>query len=355
METTMRLSRMRVVVGGLLAVAALGCERSELNPTDTVLVSGSARAADGSALANVKLLIHRGSNSACGGLELYREVTTDEGGDWSFTILGADTQNGSFARCFELRLALPGAEAAVHTKFVIQRTRIEVPELRLWSGGLTVEGSGADRTLAWESLAASHGIVTSELLSLEAATGTAWQTPVTASPLALTASLLEDFTGLKVQLAAEHRSDPAGTKFDTRWVTDALAVAPGTALPVSRGARCQLGTRLYDADCPFTDGKLAEVEGGSAADLRVNLISSTKLRTAVVRGLRYNVGATVVFEGSADGGINWLRLAELSGAAAQYAEVALAATPTPLIAFRLRVEGDGGPKLLALRELSLFP
>ena len=233
--------------------------------------------------------------------------------------------------------------------------QVEIPKLQLWNGKLAVTESGAGAQISFDPIDATHGITADEDVVVSNESGTAWRVADATSPVVLSDLILEDFGGLKVQASAHHEVKGSGTTFKVHQLSDTAVIAAKAKVPVSRGTDCQFGAKVFDGNCPYTDGKLTDVVDGSAADLRIDLPTATKLKTAVVRGLTYNLGAKIVFEGSVDGGVNWTKLAEFAeGKAPDFAEVTLDAAAPAVTAFRIRADGNGNPKILSLREVSLF-
>ncbi len=351
----------RLMISGIAVTAGLflGCVESTLNPTDTVVVAGKALAEDKTPLANTTLKLHRSLNSTCFAADHYKDLQTDADGAWSHELTGAETQNGELARCFELRVPATEKGAFANVRFLMQVTQIDVPELQVWTGAVTVDDSGPGAQIAFEKIATTHGFEESAALGVSFNGGeTVWNAAAPSSPVALSEYVLEDFDGLQAGLVITRELRGSGTRFDYTFHSDRVAIAKGARVPVSRGAACQFGAQSFDASaCPATDGKLLKmVPGEVAADLRIDLPAPTKLSRLVVRELSHTPGATLVIEGSEDGGETWQPLVTEGGDSTlgAYAEIELDPSAPAVDAFRLRVTGDNEPKIFTLRQVSLF-
>ncbi len=350
----------RLLLPGLALSAGLfvGCVESTLNPTDTVMVKGTALAEDKTPLAETTLKLHRSLNSVCLAPDHYKDLKTDAQGGWQHELTGAETQNGELARCFELRLPQTEKGAGASVRFLMQVTQIEVPELQTWNGSVTVDDSGPGAQVAFKKISETHDFEAAGSIGVALEDGTAvWSAPAPASPVQLSEYVLEDFDGLKAGFTVARELRGSGTRFDYTFHSERVPLAREAKVPVSRGAACQFGAQTFDAAaCPVTDGRLAKlVPGEAAADLRIDLASPVKLRKLVLREFSYSPNASVVIEGSSDGGVTFEPLATVGTTqVGSYAEVDLDEAAPAVGAFRLRVTGDNDPKILTLRQLSLF-
>lgn len=335
-----------------LALSTVGCVESALNPTDTVALSGSALKDDGTALGDTKVVLSRSADSACLLTHSFREMTTDAQGRYTQSLLGSDTQEGENARCFRARLPEQTDGRLAYADFLIQVTDVSVPELRYWNAQLTATPGATGTTIGFEGTQSSHGFGGDVLVNLENDEGLAWSATSTASPIQFTPEALEDFAGLRAQANAETEKKGSGTTFTLRYYSARVDVAKGPLVPASRGAKCQIGAKVYDTEpCPYTDGKLTNISD-NGADLRIDFAAPITPKKVLVRGLHHALTRAVIFEGSSDEGVNWTQLARAT-AVSDYSELALSSSGA-VESVRVRLEGDGDPKILGLREISFF-
>ncbi|HEY0095520.1 MAG TPA: hypothetical protein VGB96_14410, partial [Archangium sp.] len=119
-------------------VACSGCTESQVDPEQEILLSGKVLKEDGQPLADTLLRMHRSGNSSCvfslfGGLD-WKSMKTQADGAFSEELLGADTQAGSLARCFELQIPGTGSGNYGNASFIIQTEKVELPLLQQWTG-----------------------------------------------------------------------------------------------------------------------------------------------------------------------------------------------------------------------------
>ncbi|REG28953.1 hypothetical protein ATI61_108496 [Archangium gephyra] len=358
---------MKVSCAALVAVS--GCTGSQVDPELEIQLSGKMLKEDGQPLADTLLTIHRSANSSCiftlfGGLD-WKSVKTKTDGTFSEELLGADTQAGGLARCFELRIPGSGAGSGGYASFLIQAETLQVPVLQQWTGKPTAAASADGVSVSYEGLTASQAGNggTHTLFVRQQSSGRVWVSPEVSSPVPLNDDLLEDAADLRATVSIFRQVEANKTRFSIRNEGSEVALPKRGRVPVSRGAGCTYPEA--PATCPFTDGNLGSTQSLPAGTLAVTvqLPAPKLLRKAVVRNLSMPIGSTtteLVLEGSTDGS-TWVALANLRGSESliqsTFHEVALS-HPTALSQVRLRAAGttsDSTPfRIEQLSELSLF-
>jgi hypothetical protein len=348
----------RLLLSGIAASFALfvGCTQSALNPTDTVVVKGSALNEDKSPIANATLKLHRSLNNICLLPDHFKDLKTDAQGEWTAELTGAETQNGELARCFDLRIPATEKGASASVRFMMQVTEVDVPQVQLWTGAVAADNSGPGAQVSFKKISETHDFSAEPSLSLQVGLHDAWRVESATSPVALSEYVLEDFEGLTARLHASQEVRGSGTRFNIHYGSDAVTLEKKSKVPVSRGLACQFGPKSFDAGaCPVTNGKLDHgIPGEAAADLRIDFPQSIKLSRLVLRELTYS--GNLVVEGSTNGGVSFEPLVTLNDQEIKpFTELALDATAPGVSAFRLRVTNpEGDARITHLRQLSLF-
>lgn len=341
-----------MALSAVFAAVGTGCVESALNPTDKVVLSGSALKQDKSPLASAELALERSANSACVGTAAFAKLTTDAQGAFKHDLTGADTQSGDLARCFRLSLPVGAQGAAAWADFLVQVTDVKVPAIQQWNGAASASATAAGAEFKFTDLSTTHGLNNLDYtVEARAGNGTAWSVQKAASPVAFSDEVLEDFT-VTASASASTEVKGSGTTFTLRYQSDAAALPLRARVPVSRGAACAYTNA--PAVCPLTDGKADRVAfAAGIPDVTLTLPTAKVLKKAVLRGARFSAPATVVLEGSADG-TTWVSLANLA-VGDEYQELGLTAAAAVK---QVRVKGTrtdtGTFAILNFDELSLF-
>ncbi|WP_375772246.1 hypothetical protein NR798_15600 [Archangium gephyra] len=349
-------------------VACSGCTESQVDPEQEILLSGKVLKEDGQPLADTLLRMHRSGNSSCvfslfGGLD-WKSMKTQTDGAFSEELLGADTQAGSLARCFELQIPGTGSGNYGNASFIIQTEKVQLPLLQQWTGKPSVATSADGVSVSYEGLTASQaGNSGTHTLSVSKSSSPIWVSRSVSSPAPLNDDLLEDAADLKAAVSIRREVELNKTKFDLYNKGDDVALPKRTRVPLSRGVSCTYPEA--PVTCPLTDGDLASTVTFPQGTLAVvlQLPQPKVLRKAVVRNLGMSFGATttdLVIEGSTDGTL-WVPLANLRGGESivhPFYEATLS-NPTALSQVRLRAAGtsfsaDRPFYIERLSELSFF-
>lgn len=435
--------------------AATGCERF---PEDPVFVYGKALSTEGSPLAGQVLTVERvpfqrfsgKAPTAPAAFSAYGTATVQANGEFTLEFLYGDLE-ASLEDNFEqyrFRLALPleDGRGTFLTFSVFEDA--ELPTLQPWDDHATVSVGPGGPTVSFAPAPPApelppsgqlgstvysdggyvdengnyvpptepprveilHPTTPEPIVELSSGGETLWRQLGVASPWTPSPYLLEDFAGPEAQLRALTvglwRFNPLGgnsstVEFRQEWRTARLPLPAGASRPVSRGASCQPSSQ---PGCPWTDGLLSPVaftgdEAPLPAEqpraLTLTLAQPTRLKRAVLRGLRYTHEYTgweeLWCEGSLDGE-HWAPLGkvtvrdldeqesgfrlqnqefttatswdspfdgklELYDEAPEFLDVPLE-TPEPVLHVRFRIEteapGDVGGVLKSLSEVSLF-
>jgi hypothetical protein len=351
-----------MVASCAVATTWMGCATSEVDPELEITLTGKVLREDGQPVANTLLNISRSTNSECvfsifGGGN-WKSVKTGADGTFSLELLGADTQNGSLARCFSIYV--PGqAGRSVSVEFLVKNETVQMPTLQEWSGAPAAAVSGNGVSVTFQDLSTVQaGVSATHSLNVrkKGASSTIWSRGSLQSPTQLSEYVLEDAADLEVALFGHRKLENGGNPFTINYDGNAVAVPQRVGLvPVSRGASC-----VYtDAPtvCPLTDGNL----GGSASfkentrEVTIQLAQPKALRKAVLRNLdTFFTPNELVLEGSGDG-TTWVPLANLlkDGEPMSYSEIDLKHS-APLSHVRIRSTGQDNSGITSLSEVSLF-
>lgn len=358
------VNTMRALSLPLVAVLALGCERSAVNATDAITVKGTLQDAAGAPKAGATVKLYRGPPRTSGGLcplltgTPWKTQTSAADGSYSFLFTGRDSQTddifgygegGDLARCF--RLASEGAaEASVSADFTVQLTTVEAPLLRDYDAALAVASGAGTAEFSWSAPSAGAAPL-SYVLNVSTESGESlWSA---ASSGGTTSASLPDyaFEGLAstARLVARTEERVSGTIWPVRLESASLAVAARGAAPLSRGAACDLAS-----PCPLTDGSFKPVTVDREA-VTITLPNPLPLKHLVVRGL-VGTGDRLVAESSVDG-TTFTSLADVSYAGSLHDFEA--ASVQAVRAVRLKLvktsSSNSTPRISFLAELSIFP
>ncbi|WPB74066.1 hypothetical protein KYC5002_34170 [Archangium violaceum] len=350
-------------------VAASGCTGSQVDPELEIQLSGKVLKEDGQPLADTLLKMNRSANSSClfslfGGLD-WKSMKTKTDGTFSEELLGADTQAGGLARCFEVRIPRTGTGGNYgYASFIIQTEAVQLPLLQQWTGKPSAAAGADGVSVSYEGLTATQtGNSGTHTLTVTDSSGSIWVSRNVSSPVPLNDDLLEDAANLKARASILREAELNKTKFSLYNEGDDVALPKRARVPLSRGASCTYPEA--PATCPMTDGNLSSVVNFKQGTLEVAipLPQPKVLRKAVVRKLDMSFGATtkeLVLEGSTDGS-TWVVLANLLGSQSivQPFYEATLSHPTALSHVRLRAAGTPinaeNPFYIAqLSELSFF-
>ncbi|CAM4363078.1 MULTISPECIES: hypothetical protein [Myxococcus] len=351
---------MRTLTLGVLAMSG-GCTESKVAEDQDIVLSGRLVDEAGAPLSDALLKLYRSENSACAFAAFsssWRSVKTRVDGTFEVDLLGADTRNGSIARCFVARSPEQSQGRRVSAFFLIQQSEVALPVIQEWTGTMTATAQAQGVSVGFRPLSATHGAGNNEhVLSLHPSSAReAWQVLKATSPVLLSDYVLEDAEGLKASIITTRDVNAGGVTVGLTYTSDDVVLPRRALVPASRGAAC---TYLNaETPCRVTNGDLGGIvlfqEG--VREVAVQLSRPVVPRKAVLR----NFGVTgtmseLVLEGSADGA-QWMPLANLlDGASVQsFMEVDLTGT-TPVSQVRVRAtpqESVGA--LRSLGQLSLF-
>lgn len=323
---------MKRILTAVLTLSLLACgEDSQLDPEDSVTVTGRATRQDGSALSGRSAILIKepdvgevltGATAVLGSLGLAclseeppelcrsaRRSTTDASGNFRFELLGKDTQ-GSVGQASHFNLAVhaPARSGAVSgasrtERFIIQHTELQTPELKLWEPRLTVAADASEATVTFDALPEG---ATGARVAFQVPGGDLWSGAyVSGEPI--DARLLEDAEGT-VFIRTTTSQQREEISFESHHTSEALTFKGLAGAPPSRNASCVAtgasGVPVEVSPCALTDGDFVvhfrapqdagcepDAEGGGCevarADrtLAVDLGASRPVSLVVVRGL----------------------------------------------------------------------
>ncbi|WP_257458035.1 discoidin domain-containing protein [Archangium lipolyticum] len=341
-------------------VTSVGCTESTLDPSVDIQVTGKVLRQDKKPVANTLLKIDRSGNSSCV-FDIFganwKSVKTDAEGNFSLQLLGADTQNGSLARCFSLRSPAGENGRTVEAEFIVQTETVQVPTLQEWSGAPTALASATGVAVSFQPLSATQeGVSAGHSLSVRSkSAGGIWSFGQVQSPVQVSDHYLEDVADLEADLYAVRTVEAGGTKFTLRYAGDAVDLPRRGLIPISRGASCTYPGS--STSCPLTDGNLSSQVyfQESTRDVVIQLAQPKVLRKALLRGFRTAFSVTeLTFEGSTDGN-TWMPLANLKDRQdSNFIELELN-NPVPLSHVRIHaIATDTSFRISELSEVSLF-
>lgn len=276
---------MQRVIAAVLTLSLVGCgEDSKLEPEDQVTISGRATRDDGRALSGRTAILVKepdlgellsGATTLIGSMglvclgenppEICRSgstATTDDAGRFEFTLLGKDTQ-GSVGQASTFNLAVraeprEGAASGASRveRFIIQRTRIQTPDLKLWEPQLSVVTDPSQARVTFGALPTG---ATGTRITFRTADALVWGEDY-ASGEAVDARLLEDATGT-VSVSVSSTGERDDTEFTAQNVSESIAFTGRAGAPPSRNAVCTAagasGVEEPVTDCALTDGDFA--------------------------------------------------------------------------------------------------
>jgi hypothetical protein len=269
------------VVFAALAVLLGGCSMSKVDPDAEVSVRGTVQTADGSAAPDVRIgllrvpdpievltqgIVVAGSfGVACMSddpppvCRTVQGTKTDSNGGYRFRMTGDDVQ-GAFGQVSYFDLTAQGPAVGdqlygptVSTSFVVQRTELDVPDLRFWvPAKMSAAADGGRFVIRWDGNAPRGRTYTVNLTRDRLAI---WDQQVRSGD-AVDARVLEDLTA-GLHLSASATQPGPDTKFQTTYSSHGVRVTGTAGPPPSRGVRCFAhgaeGAVRLDP-CPLTDG-----------------------------------------------------------------------------------------------------
>ncbi|MCY1023560.1 hypothetical protein [Pyxidicoccus sp. MSG2] len=351
---------MRTLTLGVLAMLG-GCTESKVDEDQDIVLSGRLVDEAGAPLPDALLKLYRSENSSCafaGFTSSWKSVKTRADGTFELDLLGADTRNGSIARCFVARSPAQSQGRSLSAYFLIQESEVALPAFQEWTGTPTAAAEAQGVSVGFRPLSATHGAGNDEhVLSIRpSSVKVSWQVLKASSPVHLSDYVLEDAEGLKASVSAERNVKVGDVTVGLSYSSDDVAVPRRALVPASRGAAC---TYLNaETPCRITSGDLGGLVlfQSGVREVAVQLSRSVVPRKAVLRN--FEVSGTLnelVLEGSADG-TQWMSLANLLGGAGvqPFMEVDLTGT-TPVSRVRVRATPkDTTGELRSLGQLSLF-
>ncbi|WP_375758705.1 hypothetical protein [Corallococcus exercitus] len=351
---------MRTLPLGVLAMLG-GCTASKVEEDLDIVLKGRLVDEAGAPLPETLLKLYRSENSSCAFAAFsssWRSVKTRADGTFELDLLGADTRNGSIARCFIVRSPAQSQGRSLSAYFPIQQSEVALPTFQEWTGTLTATAEAQGVSVSFRPLSVTHGAGKDEhVLSIRpSGVREAWQVLKASSPVHLSDDVLEDAAGLKASVIVERDAKAGGVTVGLSYSSDEVALPRRARVPASRGAAC---TYLNaETPCRITSGDLGGLVlfQSGVREVAVQLSRSVVPRKAVLRNFEVSgILNELVLEGSADG-TQWMPLANLLGGAGvqPFMEVALTGT-TPVSQVRVRAtprETTG--ELRSLGQLSLF-
>ncbi|MCK8500195.1 MULTISPECIES: hypothetical protein [Myxococcus] len=347
-----------LTLGGLTWV--VGCTESKVADDLDIVLKGRLVDEAGAALPEAMLKVYRSDNSSCafaGFTASWKSVKARADGTFELDLLGADTRNGSIARCFVLRSPAQREGRSVSAAFLVQESEVQLPVLQEWTGTMTATEEAGGVSVGFRSLRATHGLESDgHVLSVRPSLREAWRVTDAVSPVRLSDYVLEDAAGLQAFVSVERDAKAGSESVSLTYVSDERALPRRALVPVSRGATC---TYLNaETPCRLTNGELDGLVlfQTGVQEVVVQLARPVVPRKAVLRN--FDVSGAVnelVLEGSADG-TQWVPLANLlEGTGARpFVEVDLTGT-TAVSQVRVKaVPRETTGQLRSLGQLSLF-
>jgi len=365
------------------ALVLTGCTFSKVDPKATVTISGSALAANGTALAGAQVRVFAEADFAdlvFGGILAlgtlgsicvlpdapticHRGHTATAGPDGRFTLKlkGSDTQGliGTEAT-LDAVVAAPGAtqsDPSTVLSFAVKSTTVQLPAARLWNAGQRVtEGRGAI-TVTWKALPANYGdepSFSAQVFGQGQAT-TLWSQPAKNGRATVDARVLEDVDGAAAASARTRLSGVGTGSVHANYLSGRVPVRPTAGAPPSRHRPCSavLGSVDLTANpqptCAATDGDLSQ-----PARL-------TGKNAAVVTGAVIDLGKAAPITFVVAHGIAGMTVVEISTDGTHYRQVgiltdspAALAPPGHPVARYVRVRAPSGLDESLLYEISVW-
>ncbi|MFE9202107.1 discoidin domain-containing protein [Micromonospora sp. NPDC007230] len=398
--------RRRVVASfALVALLVVGCTASKVPDDAEVTVSGRLTRADGAPAAGVSVVLYKEPDAAevVGGIlatvtslgllclaravdvcKGVRKAKTDSAGTYTFRLTGRDTQ-GTFntASTMGLSAQLAGDTAngpALHARFKIQRTQLDVPTLAFWEpADLAVRPDPREISVKWSGRPALTDRTSPRYKATAIADNEAndvvWEAEDVRPGEALDARAIGDLRGyLYLTATAEVRDN--GTTFTTLHDSQRVGLVGALGPPRSRGQECavadQQGQPKPLVPCSLTDGAYGpsyrhqgcqRMNGAGAPStpqpnssakacqantfLQVDLGARRPVAAVFAHGL--SASGPVVIETS-DDGTAWSQRAE-----ARWSRFLKVALPAGINARYVRLSEQRGYEIAELNELAVWP
>ncbi|WP_342375231.1 hypothetical protein NVS55_28545 [Myxococcus stipitatus] len=348
-----------LTLGGLVVCG--GCTASQVEEGQDIVLRGKAVDEAGAALSGELLKFYRSENSACALASFsssWKTVKTEADGTFKLELLGADTRNGSIARCFVAHTPARTQGRGVSAAFLIQAGEVTMPTLQEWTGAPTATAAAQGVSVGFKSLSGTHGAgpdahtLTVRGTSLRPV----WVISKATAPATLSDYALEDMAGLKAFLTVERDAKVGEETVDITYTSDEVALPRRALVPMSRGATCTYTNAV--TPCPLTQGSLGDIVlfQSGVREVALQLPRAAVLRKAVLRNFAVSgILSELVLEGSADG-TQWTSMANLlpDVGSRPFMELDLTGT-TPVSHVRIRaVARDTTGELRSLGQLSLF-
>lgn len=272
-------------VAAILLVIACGVQSSNVDANASVRIAGKAIGPDGHALANSKVVLVKELDlgEVVGGLFLTaaslglacladhppaicaknaHSTTTDDGGSYSFSVRGSETQ-GSFgvASTMEVITRVPARAgeingAVAYAEFNVQTPSLTLPDLHVWQP--TVKPGGRTSS-SWQQVPASYGGSPSYALEFSDLHANQWWMTGPIRPGEWVDNrILEDLNGA-FDVNARTRGTASGTTVDFTYVSGSMPIQGNAGPPPSRGDLCapitNSGVGTF-SPCPLTSGSL---------------------------------------------------------------------------------------------------
>jgi hypothetical protein len=279
---------MRSSLVWVVAMAA-GCfgPASQIDAKSSVTLNGIVQTHNNSAVANdkVKLIRHPDPLQALGQLFVvigsvglacingqadicssFEESQSGSNGSYQFAMRGAETQGSTGeALPFTVFAGCPGGNCAVASDFLIQRTQLTIPTLKLWTDVGTLVDVGGNPQFGWPAIESSVGGSAADdyRVSISAGDGTTiWlQDAQRATTTTVDPRVTQDLSG-NWSVVAQRKQPRTGTDFTFDWYSSQQAYPNHNFIPLSRAADCfTQGANgmpsMLARPCPVTDGNPA--------------------------------------------------------------------------------------------------
>ncbi len=346
----------------IVAVASVACARvSRLSAGQDIVVSGEVETTPQVGPNPLQVLRYGpyflGSfcdlsangllNPAVG--ESFLQPPFDDGGHYSFSMVGSDTQatsstRGPLARCLRLRYAPISGSPSTEVDFSVQSTSVTLPAANLWHANVQITPAATAAQARWEAVSALvNGATPQQTVTLSAGSDALWQGSLSPDARSWNFPLywLDDRPAT-FALSASVDAAPFGLRFNSE--TAAVPVQ-GMAAP-SHGAACDYDGVAHGYPCPLTDGK-SDIASVNAKSITLHLYAAVAAQHLLLR--RY-VGGGFTVEASVDG-VVFTPVGEVQ-TGAWFIDVPLTTT---LPAKTYRVSALSGGTLSALAEVVLAP
>lgn len=275
------------LVGVVLLVVGCFGPPSQIDAKASVSLNGIVQTHNSAAVPNdkVKLIRHPDPLQALGQLFVvigsvglacingqadicssFEESQSGGDGSYQFALRGADTQGSTGqALTFTVFAGCPGGNCAVASDFQIQRTKLSIPPLQLWTEVGTLADVNGSPQFTWPTIESSVGGAAADgyRVSITTADGAViWlQDAQRATTATVDPHVTQDLAG-NWSVVAQRKQPGAGTDFTFDWYSSRQVYPNHNLIPLSRAADCftqgadGMPARLA-RPCPVTDGNPA--------------------------------------------------------------------------------------------------